>query len=271
MKKHDLLIYVPTGIVPINVLTVDSSAYLPKLREKLPNSRLFAATSEDDDNGAYSRLKVERKIIDCRKDKLPFADGFFDIIIAGECLTYSFLPYDTVLDIGRKLKDTGFMVTEFLNVRYHKVLEGLKGGRFDSWEKRFWTKHDAVKLFNDAVFKEIDFAFGERDEKPHEGGYWEEYGFDNFSHDLSTKSWILKAARSKASVCALKSLYTPQVRRELARILHRIEYDVNREENIAALKDLMAKEVIFPEYLMDFIDETCIHRSLVKKFVRLNT
>ena len=51
------------------------------------------------------------------------------------------------------------------------------------------------------------------------------------------------------------------VRKKLAQILHRIEYDIDRTENIAALKVFCEKENIFPEYLRDFIHETVIHEE----------
>ena len=75
--------------------------------------------------------------------------------------------------------------------------------------------------------------------------------------------YLFRAACSTASVANLKGLYSPEVRRDLARILHRIEYDVRREENIARLRELCAREGIFPEYLHDFINEACCHREKV--------
>jgi hypothetical protein len=65
-------------------------------------------------------------------------------------------------------------------------------------------------------------------------------------------------------VANLKGLYSPAVRKELARILHRIEYDVQRAENLERLQNLCEQEGIFPEYLQDFIAESCFHREKVQ-------
>ncbi|MDD6126763.1 MAG: hypothetical protein PUB60_01325, partial [Veillonellaceae bacterium] len=56
-------------------------------------------------------------------------------------------------------------------------------------------------------------------------------------------------------------------RTELARVLHRIEYDVEREKNVEALKELCRAEGIFPEYLEDFVRETVLHTEKVMPVV----
>ncbi len=196
---------------------------------------------------------------------MPYPDKTFDIILAKECLTWSYEPYATVMDISRKLKDTGFVVAFFYNARCHKILRELAIGRFNVDGRHFWTKNDIVKIFNDAVFKEIDFTYAERDDA--DVGAFVAMGFDNFGADLQTKSWLIKAARSKASVTALKSLYSPKVRRRLSQLLLRIEYAVEREKNIAALAELCRREMIFPDYLRDFVHEVCIHEETVLRLI----
>ena len=259
MNTQDILVYVPTGVGKPKILTVESSSYLPSIRKKLPNADIFAVAAEIDDTAPYERLGVTYRELDYRLNLPDFSPAEFDIIIAEDCLTHAFTPYDTILGLGRLLNGTGFLVTDFLNARYHEVLDGLKNGLFTSRERRFFTKQEIVKLFNDAVFKEIDFTFAVRDDA--DVNKWERMGFDNFNHDLRTKRWIVKAAKSKAAVSALKSLYTTELRTELARILHRIEYDVNRADNLPKLWALIEKDMIFPEYLKDFVVESCVRHS----------
>ena len=115
-----------------------------------------------------------------------------------------------------------------------------------------------MRLLNDTLYKEIAFAPGEQDD-PASGAAFAAMGFDDTSRDLATAVWLVQAARSTAAVANLKSLYKKETRKQLARLLHRIEYDVDRAENIAALKTLCAREGIFPEYLTDFIHETVVH------------
>ena len=84
---------------------------------------------------------------------------------------------------------------------------------------------------------------------------------------LAVSRYLFRAAVSTAAVANLKGLYSPEIRKELSRILHRIEYDVERTENLARLQELCAREGIFKEYLHDFITEACCHAELVKALV----
>ena len=265
MPEQSLMVYVPKGPMPLKILTVESSKYIPALREHLPNAEIFAAAVEVDDFAPYKRYGATVVVCDYRRGPLPFPDKTFDVIIAEECLTWAFEPYETIMDISRKLTDTGFVVAMFYNARCHKILRELSMGRFNVDGRHFWTKNDIVKIFNDAVFKEIDFTYAEKDNA--DVSAFVELGFDNFNDDLNTKSHIIKAARSKASVAALKSLYTPGVRRRLATLLHRAEYDVRREESLSELKELCRREFIFPEYLRDFVHEVCIHEEIVSELL----
>ena len=90
---------------------------------------------------------------------------------------------------------------------------------------------------------------------------WVDAGFDNYDNDLFTKIWMFKASRSTAAVIGLKELYTAETRKELARILHRIEFGVKCEENLSALWKLAEKEMIFPDYLLGFIEEVSFNKK----------
>ena len=105
-----------------------------------------------------------------------------------------------------------------------------------------WTKARVVKLLDDAIYKEIRFLPDE-----------------NF--------WLVKARKCTAEVAALKELFTDETRAELSRLLHRIEYDIDAEENFLRLMELCDREGIFDEYLTDFIEQVVVHAS-AKKFLR---
>ena len=90
---------------------------------------------------------------------------------------------------------------------------------------------------------------------------WENFGFDNFSEDLLTKIWLVKARKCTAEVAALKEIYTEETRAELSRILHRIEYGIEVRENFERLKNLCSRENIFHDYLSDFTDQVVIHKN----------
>ena len=105
-----------------------------------------------------------------------------------------------------------------------------------------WTKARVVKLLDDAIYKEIRFLPDE-----------------NF--------WLIKARKCTAEVAALKELFTDEIRADLSRLLHRIEYDIDAEENFLRLMELCDREGIFDEYLTDFIEQVVVHAS-AKNFLR---
>ena len=95
---------------------------------------------------------------------------------------------------------------------------------------------------------------------------WIDFGFDNFSDDLTTKIWLVKACKCTAEVVALKEIFTPATRAELSRFLHRIEYDIDAEENFRRLIELCDREGIFDDYLRDFINQVVVH-AVAKNFI----
>ena len=197
--------------------------------------------------------------------ELPTAPKIFELIIAPEVLTVGENFYARLMAFNHLLKDSGFLLTEFYNVRFVGVLESLRRGRFFNNEQRLWTKADVVKLLDDAIYKEIHFLPGVRENISAEA--WEEFGFENFNEDLTTKIWLVKACKCTAEVAALKEIFTPEVRADLSRLLHRIEYDLDAEENFQRLIELCDREGIFDEYLSDFINQVVVHDA-AKNFIK---
>ncbi len=266
--SKDVLYFVPSGPAPLRVLVIETSRLLPALRKKLPNARITAVTEYDvvPEARELAGLDVSWSVLDYRVTPLPFAEGSFDLIVAEPVLSYVLDPYDMLLALGRLLTDVGVLVTSFRNVRYHGVLEELMKGEFPERERHLYAKKEIVRLLNDTLFKEIIFSPGEQDEK----GSAERFaamGFENMDDDLSTAVYLVRACRSTAEVANLKGLYTKKTCTELARVLHRIEYDVEREKNVEALKELCRAEGIFPEYLEDFVRETVLHTEKVMPVV----
>lgn len=246
-------------------LLVESPQYIRWICDHQPNARLTAVTREEELPGRkeFENLPVSWHILDYRREKLPFAEASFDYAVAEPLLTEAWLPYETLLDLSRKLTDTGILYAAYDNIRYHGVLEQLQEGKFPVRETHLYAKAEIVRLLDDALFKEIQFLPGRQDDDLSAGEAWERQGFDNFSRDLSTSQWLLAAARSTARVANLKSLYDGETRKKLSRLLHRIEYDIDRQENLAALQKLCGEKMIFDEYLEDFMQETCVHRGVL--------
>lgn len=226
------------------VLLIESEKYLSGVKKLMPNAQFVTLESWD--------LPIEPKI--------------FDVIISETALTYGENFYRRLAEMNHLLKDSGFVLTQFLNVRFIGVLESLKRGMFSANEERFWAKWDIVKILQDANYKEINFLPAENFETP--VTEWENFGFDNFNNDLATKIWLVKASKCTAEVVALKELYTYETRAELARLLHRVEYDIDTEKNLAAILELCRRENIFNAYLSDFIEQTVIHQEKVINILR---
>ena len=124
-------------------------------------------------------------------------------------------------------------------------LLNVSGALLTQFSEEVWLKARVVKLLSDATYKEIHFL-----------------------PDDCPESWLVKACKSTAEVAALKEIFTPEVRAELSRLLHRVEYDIDAEENFQRLMTLCEREGIFDEYLSDFINQVVVHAS-AKNFLRV--
>ncbi|MBR0060820.1 MAG: hypothetical protein IJP68_05005, partial [Selenomonadaceae bacterium] len=93
-------------------------------------------------------------------------------------------------------------------------------------------------------------------------------GFDNFDDDLQTEFWLVRASRSMPELALLKSMFTPEARAELARLLHRIEYDVATEDSVKNFWRLVDAQGIFSDYAAQFIRSVVVHRENFYRNVR---
>ena len=119
------------------------------------------------------------------------------------------------------------------------------GALLTQFLEKNWTKKRIVKLLSDATYKEIHFLPGD-----------------------CPKIWLVKACKCTAEVAALKDIFTPEARADLSRLLHRIEYDIDAEENFQRLMELCDREGIFDEYLSDFINQVVVHEA-AKDFIKV--
>ena len=106
---RDVLEFLPAGGLRqrADILAVDSSRLLPRLRALCPYARITAVTrlEEVPELPALQNLDIERHVIDKRKEKLPFEEESFDLIINRHG---SFDP----LEIRRLLRPGGMFVTQ---------------------------------------------------------------------------------------------------------------------------------------------------------------
>jgi len=266
-ERRGLLQFVSPNFLPITVLLIEGEEFLSDLREILPAAQIALLKKEPS-------TEIKKLCDEYRADligELPTAPKIFELIIAQDILTVGENFYAMLMAFNHLLKDSGALLTEFYNVRFIKVLENLRRGRFFNNEQRLWAKADVVKLLDEAIYKEIHFLPGKRENIS--ATEWENFGFDNYNDDLTTKIWLVKACKCTAEVAALKELFTPEIRADLSRILHRIEYKIDVEKNFQRLTELCEREGIFDEYLSDFIEQVVIHaaaKDFIKARVGLN-
>ena len=267
IDRRGLLKFIAPNVSDINVLVIESLDYLRELRELLPVAKILVLTEFNEAKSEFSDLNFDWIFADYKKFNFNIDEKIFDIILSADCLTFAYEPYKTIFGINRWLKETGFLVTQFESIRYIGVLESLRQGYYPERERRLYAKTEIVRLLNDALFKEISFSPGEMIDYNIED--WLKFGFDNYNKELLTKNWIVKASRSTAEVANLKQFYTPEIRKELSKLLHRIEYDIDREENIARLHKFCEKHMIFEDYLIDFIDQVVVHREVMTSVLHI--
>ena len=249
-----LLDFVDSDTRASAVLVIESTGYLPALRNIFPEAELFAVAADEEAacRPELEGLGVRWEILDYRETVLPFPRHSFDIVISERMLENVTNPQDIASGIGTFIKDTGFLLTSFENIRYWRVLQELMDGHFYAIVHRRYAKPEFERLLYASFYKDIFFA---PVRKPGADGVIEKLvaaGFENRLGDLDTEVWLVQALRSSVDVTSLKAEYTPEERKRLATLMRRIEYDIDAGENVTALWRL-ADEAGFPaEYMARF-------------------
>lgn len=241
------------------ILVVESAAYLEPLREKFPTAEIFFVTNNEDDAEKFSW--AETFLMDYREERLPFDEEFFDAIIGDLTLEIIANPQDIAKGFSNYIKQTGCWLTSFRNIRHWKNFEMLMRGSFGVIYSRLYTRTDFERLLYASFYKEVR-VLPLKKNAPLE--FLERLitcGFDNFDDDLQTEFWLVRASRSTAELALLKSMFTPEVRAELSRLLHRIEYGVATESSVKSFWRLFDAEGIFTDYAAAFIRSVVIHRK----------
>ena len=243
------------------ILVVESVVYLPQLRERYPNAKIFAVVKDEDIVGKYEGLGVDFHVLDYREECLPFEEEYFDTIIGDLTLEVVVNPQDIAAGFSTYLKQTGVWITSFRNIRHWSVIDKLMHGRFGGIVSRLYAKVEFERLCYASFYKEVRMM---PVVKPAPKGLidkLEDCGFENINNDLETEFWLVRAARSMPELALLKSMYTKSVRRRLSTLLHRIEYDINIEASIKEFWQLYDEVGLFPDYTAAFIRSVVMHRE----------
>ena len=252
-----LLEFIPKSDAPLRVLVTEGEDYLRPLRAKLPNGIIAAAAAETDCPELYTELGIELTVIDIYSEPLPFDTGTFDYIIGDLTLERAANPQDIAAGFGTFLKPTGAWITSFRNIRHWSVLADIMDGHYYNVVSRLYAKQEFERLMYASFYKEVRFRPVVREDPLTEK--LTAAGFSNVNNDMNTEFWLAYAARSMPELSLLKSMYDEETRKELSRIIHRIEYGVDTVNQCAALWSLRNKHDIIFEYLADFIAQTTFY------------
>lgn len=244
------------------ILVVESFSYIKPLRERFPTAEIYFVTTDEE-------LRAENTIyINYREERLPFAEEFFDLIIGDLTLEVVTNPQDIAAGFSRYLKQTGSWLTSFRNIRHWKVLEKLMRGVFGGIVSRMYTRTEFERLLYASFYKEVKISPLKRNAPPEMLERLIKAGFDNFDDDLEAEFWLVRANRSMAELALLKTLFTAEIRADLSRILHRIEYEIDLEASVGKFWAIYDAEGLFIEYAANFIRSAVIHRENFYRNVR---
>ena len=239
------------------ILVVESAAYIEPLRKRFPTAEIFFVTNDEE----FYSDDVKTFYLDYREERLPFAEEFFDVIIGDLTLEVVTNPQDIAAGFSTFLKQTGCWLTSFRNIRHWKVLERLMRGAFGGIVSRLYTRTEFERLLYASFYKEVQMLPLKKKSPPELLERLIDCGFDNFEDDLQTEFWLVKASRSMPELALLKSMFTPEVRADLSRLLHRIEYDIATEDSVNNFWQLFDAEGLFTDYAAAFIRSVVIHRE----------
>ncbi len=239
------------------ILVVESSYYLADLRKMFPSAEIFLVTADDEAN--FSDVKTF--LLDYREERLPFDQEFFDLIIGDLTLELVTNPQDIAAGFSTFIKQTGCWITSFRNIRHWKVLEKLMRGVYGGIVSRLYAKIEFERLLYASFYKEVRFSPLKKKSPPEMLERLIKCGFDNFNDDLQTEFWLVRASRSMPELALIKSMFTPEIRANFARIIHRIEYDIDIEDSVNKFWSFIDSEGIFYDYAAAFIRSVVMHRE----------
>lgn len=259
--RPELLSFLTASELPLRILVVESLGYLPELRAMFPEASLYAAAADADrfERPEFSGLGVQFLELNYLAEPLPFGPEFFDYIISDLTLEQAGNPQDIAAGFSHFLKQTGAFLTSFRNIRHWSVVQELMDGHYYQVVARLFAKPEFEKLLYASYYKDVRVRPQRRAAPEGVVEHLVAAGFDNLHDDLETEYWLVFAARSMPELSLLKSFYTAEQRKELARLLHRIEYDVDLTAQTVAFWAFYARVGLFPDYAANFVKEACFH------------
>lgn len=257
--KPELLGFLQASGVPYRILVVESLYYLPELRQMFPQAEIFAVAAEEEAIEPYQDCQVDFCVLDYLSERLPFEREYFDYIISDLTLEAVANPQDIAAGFSMYLKQTGAFLTSFRNIRHWSVLEEIMEGHFYHLVTRLYAKTDFERLLYASYYKNVRVRPQLRRAEDDIVERLVAAGFENIHEDLETEFWLVRAERSMPEMALLKSMYTKEQRKELSDYLHRIEYDVDAENQCRLFWAFYEQSALFADYVANFIRQAVFH------------
>ncbi|TYZ24130.1 methyltransferase domain-containing protein [Selenomonas ruminis] len=257
--KPELLEFLQAGGLPYRILVVESLYYLPELRQMFPQAEIFAVAAEEEAIEPYGNCQVDFRVVDYLSERLPFEREFFDYIISDLTLEAVANPQDIAAGFSMYLKQTGSFLTSFRNIRHWSILEEMMEGHFYHLVTRLYAKTEFERLLYASYYKNVRVRPQVRRADTDIVERLVAAGFENIHEDLETEFWLVQADRSMPEMALLKSMYTKEQRKELSDYLHRIEYDVDAENQCRLFWAFYEQISLFPDYTANFIRQAVFH------------
>lgn len=200
-----------------------------------------------------------RCVLDYLSERLPFEREYFDYIISDLTLEAVANPQDIAAGFSMYLKQTGAFLTSFRNIRHWSVLEEMMEGHFYHLVTRLYAKTDFERLLYASYYKNVRVRPQLRRAEDDIVERLVAAGFENIHEDLETEFWLVRAERSMPEMALLKSMYTKEQRKELSDYLHRIEYDVDAENQCRLFWAFYEQSALFADYVANFIRQAVFH------------
>ena len=263
--RPELLSFFKPDSSLLRILVVESIDYLPQLRVMFPRAELYAAAADADMHDSDFPDGIHWQILDYLSVPLPYERGYFDYIIADLALEQADNPQDIAAGFSMFLKETGAFLTSFRNIRHWSVLQNLMEGHYYNIVSRLYARPEFENLLYASFYKSVRVKPQRRMAPEGLIDRLTAAGFENHKNDLETEFYLVRADRSMPELSLLKSMYTTGQREHMARLIHRIEYDVAGQESVQGLWEIVEKFDVFPVYIASLVRETVIH---TEKFYR---
>lgn len=267
--KPALLEFLEPSLLPLDILIVESVEYVAAIIDIMPQANIYVVAGDEEKlSGIIGKDGIKSCKLDYLNERLPYERGQFDYIISDLTLEFANNPQDIAAGFSMYLKETGAFLTSFRNIRHWSIIKKLMEGHYYGIVSRLFARHEFETLLYASFYKNISIKPQKRSAPAELLAQLMTAGFENFHDDLENEFYLVRADRSMPEISLLKSFYTKDDRAGLAKLLHRIEYEVELISSVEKLWKSVDELNIFADYLAGFVREIVVHPEAFYKNLR---